>query len=81
MKAVHKDSKNEFTIQYFNEKSIDLKYNYAPYLSRVNSIPFNDIKELFNHYDFYDFNNKLINVSEKKRIFTENFYNKNIANE
>ena len=81
MKAVHKDSKNEFTIQYFNEKSIDLKYNYAPYLSRVNSIPFNDIKELFNHYDFYDFNNKLIDVSEKKRIFTENFYNKNIENE
>lgn len=72
MRVVNKSTNDTFVINYIADNYIDLKREYNSHIAKVSSIHFNQLSELFNDYDFFDFNNKRLFLSSKNTIFADN---------
>ena len=72
MKAVDKSTNETFVISYTADNYIDLKREYDSHIAKVNSVHFNRLSELFSDYDFFDFNDKKLQLSSKNTIFADN---------
>ncbi|SDE00380.1 MuF-C-terminal domain-containing protein [Riemerella columbipharyngis] len=72
MEVRSKSTGETFTLYSLSDNEINLEK--ATGFSRVRQIsfsPYSNIEELFNRYDFYDFNGEKIEYSEKSRIFIQ----------
>lgn len=82
MKVRSKATEDEYYIHSVDDKSIGLRKDYFPFLSKVNHFQVPSFRDFFNHYDVYDLDEKKIEISEKSRIFTqENNTKKLVENE
>lgn len=74
MKVHSKSTGEDYYIHRVDNNSIALRKDYSPAISNVRDIQISNFRDLFNHYDFYDLNETKIEILEKSRIFTKDFY-------
>ena len=66
MKAVNKETGEEFIVSKVAEKYIDLKQEYGSNIAKVVSLNFDDFKTIKEQYEFYNSEGQKIGEGKKK---------------